>query len=476
MDLKKSKRLILFLAVIYWIFALGIYTVGYSQFHCEQGTSDAPSTAYVVGEIVDGMEFTQTFKSPADVLRSVDVFTGTYDRANTGNLIVTLERADHQVVAQTKVPMSDVMNNQYTSVTFGEEIASAKGELLVLRLTTEGCYEGNAITVYAGGAVEGAYAPDAYVQDGKNMSGVMCIRLNGYSETYDYLIYWAAVTGGFLILAIYTAVCMRQIKRGKWNLLASLFTVYSRYSFLVKQLVARDFKTKYKRSSLGMAWSFVNPLLTMTVQYVVFSTLFKSNIPNYPVYLLTGIVFFSFFNEALSLGMTSITGNAALIKKVYMPKYIYPVSRIISSLINFAFALVPLFLVIIFTGTQFTPAMLLLTFDIVCLMAFITGMTLLLTTSMTFFQDTQFLWGVVSMMWQYLTPVFYPESIIPAQFLPIYRLNPMYQFITFARTCVIYGVSPNLEAYLRCALSGGIVLLLGIGVFRKHQNKFVLYL
>ncbi|MBE6975822.1 MAG: ABC transporter permease [Ruminococcaceae bacterium] len=258
-------------------------------------------------------------------------------------------------------------------------------------------------------------------------------------------------------------------------MVVSLCTVYSRYTFLIKQLVSRDFKTKYKRSALGMAWSFVNPLLTMTVQYVVFSTLFKSDIPNYPVYLLTGIVFFSFFNEALTLGMTSITGNAALIKKVYMPKYIYPVSRVLSSLINFAFALMPLFLVVIFTGTPFQPAMLLLIFDIVCLLAFVTGMTLLLTTAMTFFQDTQFLWSVVSMMWQYVTPVFYPESIIPAKFLPIYRLNPMYQFITFARTCIIDGVSPGPSAYLRCILTAGIVLLLGVGVFRKQQNKFVLY-
>ena len=260
------------------------------------------------------------------------------------------------------------------------------------------------------------------------------------------------------------------------NPIVSLCTVYSRYSFLIKQLVSRDFKTKYKRSALGMAWSFMNPLLTMSVQYIVFSTLFKSDIPNYPVYLLTGIVFFSFFNEAVTMGMTSITGNAALIKKVYMPKYIYPVSRIFSSLVNFAFTLAPLFLMMIVTGTPFKASMFLLIFDIMCLLAFIIGMTLLLTTAMTFFQDTQFLWSVFSMMWQYLTPVFYPETIIPAQWLPIYRLNPMYQFITFARICITEGVSPAPSAYFYCLFSAAAVLLAGVAVFKKFQNKFVMYL
>ena len=108
-------------------------------------------------------------------------------------------------------------------------------------------------------------------------------------------------------------------------------------------------------------------------------------------------------------------------------------------------------------------------------MSFIIGMTLLLTTAMTFFQDTQFLWSVVSMMWQYLTPIFYPETIIPASMLPIYRANPLYQYITFARTCIIDGVSPGPMMYLQCIASAVVVLLLGVYVFRKHQNKFVLY-
>ena len=168
--------------------------------------------------------------------------------------------------------------------------------------------------------------------------------------------------------------------------------------------------------------------------------------------------------------------NAALIKKVYMPKYIYPISRLCSSLINLGMALLPLFIVMMFTGTAFGPSLLLLIFDILCMLGFVMGMMLLLSTAMTFFQDTQFLWSVVSMMWMYLTPLFYPESIIPAQFLTVYHMNPMYQYITFARICIIDGMSPEPMAYLWCILSSVVVLGLGILTFKRHQDKFVLYL
>ena len=176
------------------------------------------------------------------------------------------------------------------------------------------------------------------------------------------------------------------------------------------------------------------------------------------------------------MGMTSITGNASLIKKVYMPKYIYPVSRVISSLVNFAISLIPLMLMVLLTGLRPHPSLLLLVFDMLCLLGFVTGMGLLLTTAMTFFQDTQFLWGVVSLMWMYLTPIFYPEKIIPAEFLVFYHMNPMYQYITFARICIIDGISPAPTAYLWCILSSVVTLALGAYVFKKNQDKFVLYL
>ena len=476
MDLKKSKRLILILAVIYWVFAIGIYAIANEQFRYCAVTGEAPAGAFSIGEIVDGMEVRQKFEVPADVVNGIEVYAGTYDRANTGSITFSLLDSQDSIVVQKTVDVSFLENNKYTAISFDQELTLTPGDILTLRVTTQGCSDGNAITVFAGSTVKAGEVALRYAIDGQEAEGTLCIRLCGYDHLSFYSVYWIIVAVVFLAACVYVAYCWKGALQGKSNPLVSVCTVYSRYSFLIKQLVSRDFKTKYKRSSLGMAWSFLNPLLTMSVQYVVFSTLFKSDIPNYPVYLLTGIIFFSFFNEAVTMGMGSITGNASLIKKVYMPKYIYPVSRILSSLVNFAFALMPLFLVMIVTGTTFGPSMLLLIFDILCLLAFIIGMTLLLTTAMTFFQDTQFLWSVVGMMWQYMTPVFYPETIIPANILPLYRLNPMYQYITFARTCIIDGISPGPSAYFYCVISAVLVLLLGIVVFKKHQNKFVLYL
>lgn len=289
-------------------------------------------------------------------------------------------------------------------------------------------------------------------------------------------VYLLAAAAGFAALWLLFARWRRMTLRGINNPLAMALTMITRYNFLMRQLVSRDFKKKYKRSVLGVAWSFLNPLLTMGVQYIVFSTLFRRDTRNYPVYLLTGTVFFNFFNEACTHGMDSITSNAALIKKVYIPKYIFPFSRVISSLINFLLTLIPLTLVMLLTGTPIRPSAVLLVFDIACMTAFVTGMVLLLTTAMTFFQDTRFLWGVASMLLMYLTPIFYPVSIIPQSFLPLYSLNPMVQYITFARTLLIDGVSPGPGLYAMCMASGALFLTAGVIAFRRMQDRFMLSL
>ncbi len=250
----------------------------------------------------------------------------------------------------------------------------------------------------------------------------------------------------------------------------------NRYRFLIKQLVNRDFKTKYKRSVLGVFWSFLNPLLTMGVQYIVFSNLFRFDIEHYPVYLLTGILMFSYFNEACSLTLISIVSNASLITKVYVPKYIYPLTRVMSSFINFLISLIPLVIVVLISGLRPSWSLLLVIIPMLCIAAFCLGLGMLLATSMVFFQDTQFLWGVISMIWMYLTPVFYPASILPENFRWIIEVNPLYYFIDFMRTCIISGTSPEPMKYAVCILWAAGMLLIGTQVFRINQDKFILYL
>ena len=251
---------------------------------------------------------------------------------------------------------------------------------------------------------------------------------------------------------------------------------FFRYGFLLEQLVSRNFNTKYRQSVLGVLWSFLNPLLTMAVQYIVFSQLFRSDIAHFPVYLLSGIILFGFFTECVSLGMDSIVMNGPLITKVAMPKVIFPLSRSLSSLINLVISLVPLLVIMLISGAPFTPALLLMPAVIALLFLFALGMTLLLCTMNVFFRDVRFLWSVVSLLWTYATPIFYPISIIPEGWRTLFRCNPMYQFIDCLRTIAIGGAAPSMSQWAACLACALIPLGVGWMVFLRNEDKFVFHL
>ena len=245
---------------------------------------------------------------------------------------------------------------------------------------------------------------------------------------------------------------------------------------MLQQLVNRSFKTKYKRSILGILWSFLNPLLTMLIQYIVFSTLFKSNLEYFPVYLLAGTICFSFFSEATSTGLASISGNASLITKVYIPKYIFPISTVLSSGINFALTLIPLLATVLISGLPITQAYFFLPIVFLCLLLLCLGMTMLLATAMVFFRDVQFLWGVITTLLMYTTPLFYPETIIPAHFSFILKINPLYHVIRIFRVILIDCAPPEPRAVLVCIMFCLCILFCGAWMFKKQQDKFVLNL
>lgn len=286
--------------------------------------------------------------------------------------------------------------------------------------------------------------------------------------------YFAIVAAIGFLLILYCLRLVHCSKTGAKSIGLNVINAFVNYRFLLKQLVSRDFKTKYKRSVLGILWSFLNPLLTMAVQYIVFSTLFKSDIPNFAVYLLVGIVFFSFFSEATNMGLMSIVSNSTLITKVYVPKYIFPVSRVLSSAINFMISMIPLMLAAIITRVNFAVSFLLLPFSIVCTIAFCVGMSFILSSAMVYFRDIQFLWSIISVLWMYATPIFYPESILPQQLMPLFKMNPLYHFIRFSRFIILNGASPEPKAYLLCLVAAFVPLAAGVLVFKKTQDGFVL--
>ena len=460
------------------------YWIGGDQLRYRGVLSAAVSPMSAVGELTGDTELLQPFTAEGDRLEHVQILFSTYGRENTAPVTAEILDEGGSVLASASVDPAVLTDNTMTIVPFPEGAALERGGRYFLRLTSPEGQPGNAVTAWYGSAVAAARSQVAV-----EISPDEALRINGVPaagrlvfKTYEiiylqflrYFWYGAAVfialLGGVFLYTI------RRFDRGESTALLRVMDAFRRYNYLLRQLIARDFKTKYKRSVLGVLWSFLNPLLTMSVQYLVFSTLFRSEIRNFPLYLLTGIVCFGFFNEASSMSLMSIVGNASLITKVYVPKYIYPVSRVLSSTVNLLLSMIPLLGVMVLTGTPFRWSLLLLPFGLICLVAFSLGVGFVLSSMMVFFRDTQFLWGVVSMLWMYLTPIFYPESIIPARFLTLFKCNPLYHIIRFVRIVLMDGVSPEPKAYALCLAASFVPLLVGAMIFRANQDKFVLNL
>lgn len=255
--------------------------------------------------------------------------------------------------------------------------------------------------------------------------------------------------------------------------------IYSlkKYKFLLFQLVSRDFKVKYKRSVLGILWSLLYPVLTMTVMALVFSNMFKMSLPgvSYLVYLMSGLIIFNYFSEASNLAMSSVVANFSLINKVYIPKYIFPLSKCIFVGINFLLTLIPLYAIILLTGTGVNIYHLLLPYVFICLFLFTVGIGFILSTISVFLRDMFYIYGVVITLWTYLTPIMYDFNIIPDHLKPIFMINPLYWIISFAREIILYGRIPSAEMWIFSIVSAVSVLIIGMVVFKKNQDKFIYY-
>ena len=259
--------------------------------------------------------------------------------------------------------------------------------------------------------------------------------------------------------------------------LCNLKHIYKKYNFLMKQLIVRDFKVKYKRNVLGVLWSLLYPLLTMAVMALVFTNVFKFSTPgvNYLVYLLSGLVLFNYFSEASNLSMSSVVANFSLINKVYMPKYIFPLSKCLFVGINFLLTLIPLYIIIILTGTGINAYHLLLPYLYICLLLFTIGVGFILATVSVFLRDMFYIYGVVLTLWMYLTPIMYDVSIIPENFQIFMKFNPMFWFLDFARQIILYNQCPGIRNFVYCGFFALLFLIFGIWLFKKNQDKFIYY-
>ncbi len=258
-------------------------------------------------------------------------------------------------------------------------------------------------------------------------------------------------------------------------------TAIKRYKYLLSDLVTRDIKTKYRRSALGVLWSVLNPLLMMLVLTAVFSKIIRVEVEGgFALFYLTGYIIFNFISESSNFSLTSMINAGGLIKKVYIPKYIFPLEKTIFSLVNMLFSLIAFVLVFgIFLATgrvEIHATMLLFFIPMIYIFIFAFGLNLILSTLNVFFRDVGHLWGVFVTVWMYATPIIYPINIVPEWLQSIIRFNPLYHYVTYFRNVMIYGTLPSLTDNLICIGFSLMFLLVGVTVFRKNQDKFVLHI
>ena len=251
--------------------------------------------------------------------------------------------------------------------------------------------------------------------------------------------------------------------------------------FILKQLVTKDFKRKYRRSVLGIAWSVLNPLMMMIVMSVVFSFVFRADIENYPLYLILGNITFSFMSESTSQALMSFIDAAPLLKKVRVSRFVFPVQKVLFALVNFTFSLVAVALVMLWFRVMPTWHIIWLPVCLFLLVLFCSGIGLIVGSLAVFFRDVVHLWSVILTAWTYLTPIFWVPTQLaangaPAWVMSIVELNPMYGFVTFMRDIFLWNQNPSMQTLSLCVIWAVIMLGIGILVFRKTQHKFILYI
>lgn len=252
-----------------------------------------------------------------------------------------------------------------------------------------------------------------------------------------------------------------------------LLTLF-RYRELLRQLVIREIKLRYKRSVLGFAWTILNPLLAMTIFTMVFSKIFGDR-PYYSLYVFTALLGWNLFSLGTSRGLDSVVLNGPIIRKVFVPKAIFPVAAVVSQVVNFVFTLVPLFLLMMAIRAGFSLSLFWLPIALLSLTCFALGIALLLGTFNVFFRDVKYFYEAGLLAWFYATPIFYPAEIIPSKFKFLLYVNPMYALLESLRAPIYQGTAP-----------GAVVLVSGLGlsmatlavgwiVFHRFESRFIHY-
>jgi ABC-type polysaccharide/polyol phosphate export permease len=249
-----------------------------------------------------------------------------------------------------------------------------------------------------------------------------------------------------------------------------------RYLDLLHNLVSRAIKQRYKRSVLGFAWTMLNPLMTMVILTVVFSTVFGPIVPNYPVFVIIGLLAWNLFSLGSTQGLASIVDSGALIRKVAVPKEMFPLAAVAANLVNFVFSLVPLALVMAIMRVPITHAIIWVPIGVVLIGLFTLGVALALATLNVFFRDVRYFYEAALLAWFYGTPIFYPIDVLSPRARAVLQWNPMFVLVDVFRTPLYAGIPPAPAVALTATLEAVAMVLIGWWIFRRHQARFVDYI
>ncbi len=245
------------------------------------------------------------------------------------------------------------------------------------------------------------------------------------------------------------------------------------YREMIKAFVRRDLRGRYKGSFLGFLWTFLNPLLQLCVYSIVFSTILRAGIDKYYLFLFVALIPWIFFSASVTGGATSIISQKEMVKKIYFPREVLPISVVTTNFVNMLLCFIVIFIVIIISGTPLNPIALLCLIPVWIVEYILAlGMAFLTSAVTVYMRDMEHILGIVVMAWQYLTPVLYSYDIIPDKYRFLFNLNPMTHVINAYRTILYYHEVPDLSTLLSALVMGILVLIVGLFVFSKLKKRF----
>lgn len=244
------------------------------------------------------------------------------------------------------------------------------------------------------------------------------------------------------------------------------------YREFLKTSILKDFRGKYKKSILGVLWSFLNPLFQLIIYSLVFPHIMGNRIENYTLYLMIGLMPWTFFNNTIIQSAACIVTNGGIIKKVFFPREILPISILTSNLVNFLITQIIVFIALIFSGIPITDAVLF--FPVVVIMQYILqmGFAFIFSSITVYIRDVEYIINIFMMLMFYLCPIVYEPSMIPNNLLKYFKLNPMFDIISFYRKILYEGTIPNMNDVLKIFIVCFVILVFGYSVFKRLEKRF----